>query len=88
MALTSGCGDLYRSRLSHRTVPHPTAERIRSLRLNFELDVEIYDATTAALIAGVIQEKRARRLAAEELARRGLLVRLCDAAVRLTLPYV
>ena len=21
--LTSGCGDLYRSRLSHRTVPHP-----------------------------------------------------------------
>src|SRR3954454_15006747 len=23
MALTSGCGDLYRSRLSHRTVPHP-----------------------------------------------------------------
>src|SRR3954468_23853636 len=25
MALTSGCGDLYRSRLSHRTVPHPSA---------------------------------------------------------------
>jgi phosphoglycerate dehydrogenase-like enzyme len=24
MALTSGCGDLYRSQLSHRTVPHPT----------------------------------------------------------------
>jgi hypothetical protein len=23
MALTSGCGDLYRSQLSHRTVPHP-----------------------------------------------------------------
>jgi len=23
MDLTSGCGDIYRSQLSHRTVPHP-----------------------------------------------------------------
>src|SRR3954454_15905149 len=27
MVLTSGCGDLYRSRLSHRTVPHPRPNR-------------------------------------------------------------
>jgi hypothetical protein len=25
MDLTSGCGDIYRSQLSHRTVPHPTS---------------------------------------------------------------
>src|SRR4051794_14163704 len=28
MALTSGCGDLYRSQLSHRTVPHPRVARL------------------------------------------------------------
>src|SRR4051812_32547588 len=26
MGSVSGCGDLYRSRLSHRTVPHPTSQ--------------------------------------------------------------
>src|ERR671911_2609013 len=31
MGLTSGCGDLYRSRLSHRTVPHPSRKRIARL---------------------------------------------------------
>ncbi len=61
---------------------------VRSLRLNFELDVEIYDAATAARIADVIRERRGRRLGAEELARRRLPVRLRDAAARLALPYI
>jgi len=34
MGLTSGCGGIYRSQLSHRTVPHPTvaamAHRLRT----------------------------------------------------------
>jgi len=30
MGSISGCGDLYRSQLSHRTVPHPTAAAERA----------------------------------------------------------
>jgi cardiolipin synthase len=61
---------------------------MRSLRLNFELDVEIYDAATAARIADAIRERRGRRLGTEELVRRRLPIRLRDAAMRLALPYI
>jgi hypothetical protein len=33
IGLTSGCGDPYRSRLSHRTVPHPTDPAAAHLRI-------------------------------------------------------
>ena len=61
---------------------------MRSLRLNFELDVEIYDAATAAAITARIGAGRGRRLTTEALARRPLPARLRDAAMRLALPYI
>ncbi len=61
---------------------------MRSFRLNFELDVEIYDPAMAAALAAVIWQRRGRRLRAAELARRPLPVRLRDAAMRLALPYI
>ena len=61
---------------------------VRSLRLNFELDVEIYDAATAVGIAHAIRARRGRRLDEEELAGRRLPVRLRDAGMRLALPYI
>ncbi|TCZ66071.1 phospholipase D-like domain-containing protein [Roseicella aquatilis] len=61
---------------------------MRSLRLNFELNVELYDPATAGMIAERIRAARGRRLRAGDLARRGLPVRLRDAALRLALPYV
>lgn len=61
---------------------------MRSLRLNFELDVEIYDAATAEVLTQVMQAKFGRRLGGAELAHRALLVRLRDAAMRLALPYI
>lgn len=61
---------------------------MRSLRLNFELDVEIYDAPTAEAIATRIGAGQGRRLTTEALARRPLLARLRDAAMRLALPYI
>jgi hypothetical protein len=33
IGLTSGCGNPYRSRLSHRTVPHPTTSQEQSVWL-------------------------------------------------------
>ena len=61
---------------------------MRSFRLNFELDVEIYDKAMAASLAAVIRRRRGRRLGAAELARRPLPIRLRDAATRLALPYI
>ena len=61
---------------------------MRSLRLNFELDVEIYDAATAAAITARIGAGRGRRLTTAALARRPLPARLRDAAMRLAMPYI
>ena len=61
---------------------------MRSLRLNFELDVEIYDVATAAEITARIGAGHGRRLTTEMLARRALPARLRDAAMRLALPYI
>lgn len=61
---------------------------MRSFRLNFELDVELYDPATAAVIAGLIRAGFGRRLNASALAHRPLPIRLRDAAVRLAMPYI
>ncbi len=61
---------------------------MRSFRLNFELNVEIYDLAMAAALAEVIRQRRGRRLRAAELALRPLPLRLRDAAMRLALPYI
>lgn len=62
----------------------------RSLRLNFEFDVECYDPDLAAALDDRIAAKvaRSRELTAAELNRRSLPVRLRDGVARLLTPYL
>ena len=62
----------------------------RSLRLNFELNVECYGKEFASQVAGVIQEKlkHARRVTLEEMDKRHLGLRLRDGVARLFSPYL
>lgn len=62
----------------------------RSLRLNFEFNVEAYDPDFATEIDGLIDAKQAkgRPVTVAELRRRPLPVRLRDAATRLLTPYL
>lgn len=60
----------------------------RSLRLNFELDVEIYDRALAARLAARAQERQGRPLTLAEIDARSLPRRLRDAAARLMMPYL
>ncbi|HJE25762.1 MAG TPA: cardiolipin synthase [Methylorubrum populi] len=60
----------------------------RSFRLNFELNVEVYDIRLARALEAFISAKRQRRLTQADLDARSFPVRLRDAAVRLLLPYL
>jgi len=62
----------------------------RSLRLNFEFNVECYDRELAEQMGGLVRERiaKARRLTAEEHRKRKLPVRLRDGAARLLTPYL
>jgi cardiolipin synthase len=62
----------------------------RSLRLNFEFDVECYDAVLGAELETLFARKRdaARLLTAEQLDGRSLPVRLRDGVARLASPYL
>jgi cardiolipin synthase len=60
----------------------------RSFRLNFEINVEIYDPAVVRAVEGKIVAKRARRITGAELERRPMAVRLRDGAARLLLPYL
>lgn len=62
----------------------------RSLRLNFELDVECYDGELAGRIAAMIDRRLpdAVRVTHELVAHRGLPVRLRDGVARLFSPYL
>ncbi len=60
----------------------------RSLRLNFELDVECYSAALAAQLTAVMQARQNARLHSHDLTGRSLPVQLRDAAFRLLLPYI
>lgn len=62
---------------------------IRSLRLNFEFDLECYDVQLVAALDGIIDRKivAARRISADSLAA-PIWQRLRDAAARLLLPYL
>jgi cardiolipin synthase len=62
----------------------------RSLRLNFEFNVECYDRNLAAQMRGLVVERirRARRLTKTEVDRRNLPTRLRDGAARLLTPYL
>jgi cardiolipin synthase len=62
----------------------------RSLRLNFEYNLECYDRTLAAQLDAIIDEKIAvsRSMTSAELDERGLLPRLRDGLARLLSPYL
>jgi cardiolipin synthase len=62
----------------------------RSLRLNFEFDVECYDADLHAQMEQLIATKlrRARQVTLAEVDSRSLPVRLRDGVVRLMAPYL
>jgi cardiolipin synthase len=60
----------------------------RSFRLNFEVNVEIYDPDLAARLDRLMADKRHHRFGAKELAERPLALRLRDAGARLLLPYL
>jgi cardiolipin synthase len=62
----------------------------RSLRLNFEYNLECYDRTLAARLDAIIDEKIAvaRSMTRAELDERGLLPRLRDGLARLLSPYL
>lgn len=61
---------------------------MRSFRLNFELNVELYEPALAGELDAFIRAKRHKRLTRHDLRARALPVRLRDAAVRLLLPYL
>ncbi|HVB69701.1 MAG TPA: phospholipase D-like domain-containing protein [Acetobacteraceae bacterium] len=61
---------------------------IRSLRLNFELDVEIYDKNLGAQLENHMQNHHTQRLSTADLNARTLPHRLRDAAARLLMPYL
>ena len=62
----------------------------RSLRLNFEMNVECYDEALARSLIELTESKcsESRRLTLEDLARRSLPVQLRDGAARLFAPYL
>ena len=62
----------------------------RSLRLNFELDVECYDATLAATVDDLVAERRggSREITLAEVDGRPLPIRLRDGVARLFSPYL
>jgi len=62
----------------------------RSLRLNFELNVECYDRTLAAQLDRIVDEKirASRALTLEDIEGRSLALRLRDGLARLFTPYL
>jgi len=61
---------------------------LRSLRLNFEMNLEIYDPKFAAHLGEVMHGKFGRQVTIPELDGRPVPERLRDAAARLLLPYL
>ncbi|MGC8720958.1 MAG: phospholipase D-like domain-containing protein, partial [Thermodesulforhabdaceae bacterium] len=62
----------------------------RSLRLNFEFDLESYDPRVCAELDALIDEKiaRSRHVSERDMAADSLWRRQRDAAARLLLPYL
>jgi len=61
---------------------------VRSLRLNFEINLEIYDTKVAGDLAAFMDKHRGTRLTHHDIDRKSLLVQLRNSAVRLFLPYL
>ena len=60
----------------------------RSFRLNFELNLEVYHSDLAEDLDRLVESKQGRRVRNKELRARSVPVRLRDAAMRLTQPYL
>ncbi len=62
----------------------------RSLRLNFEYNLECYDAALAGRLEALIESKRAgaREVTMKDVDSRGLPIRLRDGVARLLAPYL
>ncbi|MEO6609154.1 MAG: phospholipase D-like domain-containing protein [Aestuariivirga sp.] len=60
----------------------------RSLRLNFEMAVEVYDSTLADQLTAVIDKNHGSPLTIKELEARSFLMKCRDAATRLLAPYL
>jgi cardiolipin synthase len=61
---------------------------MRSLRLNFEINMEVCCPQFGALVTAAIERRQANPLSLSELAQRPPPVRLRDSATRLLLPYL
>jgi len=61
---------------------------MRSLRLNFELNIEVYDPDLAAELEAIMAARMRTRLTDRDLTSRPLPIRLRDAATRLLVPYL
>ncbi|MDP3409135.1 phospholipase D-like domain-containing protein [Bosea sp. (in: a-proteobacteria)] len=60
----------------------------RSLRLNFEITMELYAADLAKRIGGLIDAKRGALVTLEQIDARWPIVKIRDAAARLLMPYL
>ncbi|MBM9401691.1 cardiolipin synthase [Gluconacetobacter azotocaptans] len=61
---------------------------VRSLRLNFEINLEAYDDALANMLDDFVVRHRHDRLTHHDLDRRRLPIRIRDAGARLLLPYL
>jgi cardiolipin synthase A/B len=61
---------------------------VRSFRLNFELDLEVYDPALARRVDALISAQQGGRISAAQLKARSFPVRIRDGAARLMLPYL
>jgi cardiolipin synthase A/B len=61
---------------------------MRSLHLNFELTVEFYDTDLATELAKIIDARCVQPITLEEIDKRPFIVKLRDAAARLSMPYI
>lgn len=61
---------------------------VRSFRLNFELDIEVYHSELVKKVDDLITAQKGTRINAGDLNNRPLAVRLRDGAARLLVPYL
>lgn len=61
---------------------------IRSLRLNFEINMEVYNTELATRLDDFMDKHRHSRLTHHDLDKRSPLIKIRDAAARLCMPYL
>lgn len=61
---------------------------VRSMRLNFEINMEVYDRDFATAVEAQVLQRMDRELTTKRIRNRPFLIRLRDRAARLLLPYL